>query len=103
MALWNADRTKLYDMQFTPPAIVRTWDRDLPKPYSRNFTHPYNSFIDFTKYREFYAPGQISAAVRVDPSHTLYRPGDTVKIVATLKNPGTKLGVEPPFMRASWI
>ena len=88
VALWNADRTKLYDMQFTPPAIVRAWDRDLPKPYSRNFTHPYNSFIDFTKYREFYAPGQISAALRVDPSHTLYRPGDTVKIVATLKNPG---------------
>jgi len=88
VAVWNADRTKLYDMQFTPPAIVRTWDRDLPKPYSRNFTHPYNSFIDFTKYREFYAPGQISAAVRVDPSHTLYRPGDTVKIVATLRNPG---------------
>jgi LmbE family N-acetylglucosaminyl deacetylase len=86
VALWNADRTKLYDMQFTPEAIVRTWDRDLPKPYSRNFTHPYNSFIDFTRYREFYAPGQISAAVRVDPSHTLYRPGDTVKIAATLKN-----------------
>jgi len=88
VALWNTDRTKLYDMQFTPPAIVRAWDRDLPKPYSRNFTHPYNSFIDFTRYREFYAPGQISAAVRVDPAHTLYRPGDTVKIAATLRNSG---------------
>jgi LmbE family N-acetylglucosaminyl deacetylase len=88
VALWNADRTQLYDMQFTPPAIVRTWDRDLPKPYSRNFTHPYNSFIDFAQYREFYAPGQISAAVQVDSSHTLYRPGETVKIAATLKNPG---------------
>ncbi len=88
VALWNADRTRLYDMQFSPQAIVRTWDRDLPKPYSRDFTHPYNSFMDFSKYREFYAPGQISAALRVDPSHTLYRPGDTVKIVATLKNPG---------------
>ena len=87
VALWNADRTKLYDMQFTAPAIVRAWDRDLPKPYSRDFTHPYNSFIDFAKYREFYAPGQISAALRVDPAHTLYRPGDTVKIAATLKNP----------------
>jgi LmbE family N-acetylglucosaminyl deacetylase len=88
VALWNADRTTLYDMQFTPPAIVRTRDRDLPKPYSRNFTHPYNSFIDFRKYREFYAPGQISAALRVDPAHTLYRPGDTVKIAATLTNTG---------------
>ncbi|MGO8787233.1 MAG: PIG-L family deacetylase [Terriglobia bacterium] len=87
VALWNADRTKLYDMQFTAPAIVRAWNRDLPKPYSRDFTHPYNSFIDFAKYREFYAPGQISAALRVDPAHTLYRPGDTVKIAATLKNP----------------
>ncbi|MGD0223038.1 MAG: PIG-L family deacetylase [Terriglobia bacterium] len=90
VAVWNADRTKLYDMQFTPQAIVRAWDRDLPKPYTRNFTHPYNSYMDFTKYREFYAPGQISAAVRVDPSHTLYRPGDTVKIAATLKNPASE-------------
>jgi LmbE family N-acetylglucosaminyl deacetylase len=87
VALWNAERTRLYDMQFTSPVIVRTWDRDLPKPYGRNFTHPYNSFIDFTKYREFYAPGQVSAAVQVDCSHTLYRPGETVKIAATLKNP----------------
>ena len=85
------------------PRLCALADRDLPKPYSRNFTHPYNSFIDFTKYREFYAPGQISAAVQVDPSHTLYRPGDTVKIAATLKNPGRKLGAGPHFRRASWI
>jgi len=88
VALWNADRTKLYDMQFTPQAIVRPWDRDLPKPYTRNFTHPYNSYMNFTKYREFYPPGQISAVLRVDPAHTLFRPGDTVKLAATLKNPG---------------
>jgi LmbE family N-acetylglucosaminyl deacetylase len=86
VALWNADRTTLYDMQFSPQAIVRPWDRDSPKPYTRNFTHPYNSYIDFTKYREFYLPGQVSAAVRVDPAHTLYRPGDTVRIAATLKD-----------------
>ena len=86
VALWNAERTRLYDMQFSPQAIVRTWDRALPKPYSRNFTHPYNSFIDYTKYREFYPPGQISAAIRVDPSHTLYRPGEAVNISATVKN-----------------
>jgi LmbE family N-acetylglucosaminyl deacetylase len=87
VALWNADRTVLYDMQFTPQAIVRPWDRDLPKPYSRDFTHPYNSFMNFTRYREFYPPGQLSAAVQVDSTHTLYRPGETVKVVATLKNP----------------
>src|SRR5436309_10042476 len=62
IAVWNADRTVLYDMQFSPRAIVRDPDRDLPKPYSNNFTHPYNSDIDFTKYREFYAPGQTSRA-----------------------------------------
>ncbi len=87
VALWNADRTRLYDMQFTPQAIVRSWDRDLPKPYSTNFLHPYNSLIDFTRYREFYAPGQTSAAIQLDHSHTLYRPGDTVKITAIVKNP----------------
>lgn len=105
VAVWNADRTKLYDMQFSPQAIVRTWDRSLPKPYSRNFTHPYNSYINFTKYREFYAPGQISAALRVDPSHTLYRPGDTVKIIATVKNtdvePWRGVSVRARFMDTS--
>jgi LmbE family N-acetylglucosaminyl deacetylase len=88
VALWNADRTVLYDMQFTPQAIIRTPDRVLPKPYTRNFTHPYNSEINFTKYREFYAPGQVSPAIRVDTSHTLYRPGETVRIAAQVKNPG---------------
>jgi len=62
LAVWNADRTVLYDMQFSPRAIVRDPDRDCPKPYRNNFTHPYNSDIDFTKYREFYAPGQIPRA-----------------------------------------
>jgi LmbE family N-acetylglucosaminyl deacetylase len=60
----------------------------LPIPYSRNFTHPYNSDIDFKAYREFYAPGLISSLITVDSSHTLYRPGDPVRIIATLKNPG---------------
>ncbi len=89
VAVWNADRTVLYDMQFSKPAIVRPWNRVLPKPYSNlGFTHPYNSDIDFTKYREFYPPGQISAAVRLDPSHTLFRPGDSLKVRATLASPG---------------
>ncbi len=86
VAVWNADRTVLYDMQFTTPAIVRPPDRDLPKPYSRNFTHPYNSDIDFTKYREFYPPGMLSPAITLERAHTLYRPGDTAHLKATLKN-----------------
>jgi LmbE family N-acetylglucosaminyl deacetylase len=88
VAVWNADRTVLYDMQFSTPAIVRPPDRDLPKPYSRNFTHPYNSDIDFAKYREFYPPGMLSPAITLDGSHTQYRPGDTVRLKATLKNTG---------------
>ena len=87
VAVWNADRTVLYDMQFTTPAVVRAWDRDMPKPYSRNFTHAYNSELDYKKYRTFYAPGQVSPAIAVDSTHTLYRPRDTIKIAATLKNP----------------
>jgi LmbE family N-acetylglucosaminyl deacetylase len=86
VAVWNADRSVLYDMQFTTPAVVRPVDRDLPKPYSRNFAHPYNSAIDFMKYREFYPPGQISPAITVDHSRTLYRPGDKVVLKATVKN-----------------
>jgi LmbE family N-acetylglucosaminyl deacetylase len=86
VTVWNADHTILYDMQFTPQVIIRTLSSDLPKPYSSSYAYPYNALTDFTQYREFYAPGQISAALRVEPSHTLYRPGDTVKVAATLKN-----------------
>ena len=32
VALWNADDTVLDDLQFSVPAMVRTLDRDLPKP-----------------------------------------------------------------------
>jgi len=65
IAVWNAERTVLYDMQFSPQVIVRDPNRVTPKPYSsHNYTHAYNDEIDFKKYREFYAPGesqQISA------------------------------------------
>ena len=88
VAVWNADHTILYDMQFTPPAIVRPSERDLPIPYSRNFTHPYNSDIDFAKYRNFYAPREVSPLITVDHSRTLYPPGDRLRIVGTLKNAG---------------
>ncbi len=88
VAVWNADHSILYDMAFTQPAIVRPPDHDLPIPFSRSFTHAYNSDIDFTKYRNFYPPGLVSAAISLDHSRTLYRPGDRVRITGTLKNPG---------------
>jgi len=63
IAVWNKERTVLYDMQFSPQVIVRDPGRTLPKPYSRNYTHPYNHGIDFKNYRDFYPPGQASAKV----------------------------------------
>jgi LmbE family N-acetylglucosaminyl deacetylase len=90
VAVWNADHTVLYDMQFTSPAILRSSESELPIPYSRNYTHPYNSDIDFLKYRNFYAPGQVSPAIALDHSRTLYRPGDRFRIVATLKGSGNE-------------
>jgi LmbE family N-acetylglucosaminyl deacetylase len=76
IAVWNKERTVLFDMQFSPQVIVRDPAQTLPKPYSRNYTHPYNQDIDFKKYREFYPPGQLSSAIRVDRERTLYRPGE---------------------------
>ncbi|MDE3181656.1 MAG: PIG-L family deacetylase, partial [Acidobacteriota bacterium] len=86
IAVWDAGRKNLLDMQFSPDVIVREPGRVLPKPYSRNYTHPYNDEIDFTKYREFYPPGYISTSISVDRSHTLYRPGDEVDIRASVKS-----------------
>ena len=97
VAVWNADHTVLYDMQFTNYAIVRPSDQALPIPYSRDFTHPYNSDIDFEKYRHYYAPGQLSPFITVDHSRTLYRPGDQVRIVCTLKNAGEESWKEAEF------
>lgn len=88
VAVWNADRSILYDMQFTTPAVVRSPDHERPTPYGRNFTHPYNSDIDFTKYREFYPPDRVSPAIALDRGRTLFRPGDHFTVKATLKNPG---------------
>ncbi len=85
LAVWNRERTVLYDMQFSPAAIIRPADRDLPKPYGLNFTHRYNPDIDFTKYREFYPPGLVSSAISIDRARTLYRPGEPVILKTTLK------------------
>ncbi len=87
VALWNHDRTVLYDMQFSPIAIVRAAGRDLPIPYSDSYPHPYNDEIDFTKYREFYAPGEISRSISLAGSRTLYQPGDVVQLNATFLEP----------------
>ncbi|HEV2350895.1 MAG TPA: PIG-L family deacetylase [Terriglobia bacterium] len=88
IAVWNAERTVLYDMQFSPQVVVRDPARTEPKPYSsHNYTHAYNDEIDYKKYREFYAPGEISPVIRIDSSHTLYRPGDVVEINGVIKMP----------------
>ena len=91
VAVWNADRTVLFDVQSTKPAIIRTATADLPKPYSNlAYTHPYNSDIDFARYREFYAPGEVSSVIRLDRSHTMFRAGDILAVKGTLSNPGTE-------------
>jgi LmbE family N-acetylglucosaminyl deacetylase len=92
VAVWNHDRTTLYDMQFSPTAIVRPPGRELPKPYSRNYTHPYNDEIDYRKYREFYPPGYVSPSISLEHSRTLFRPGDDVTLSASLRTllPGTE-------------
>ena len=96
VAVWDHDRQDLLDMQFSSQAIVRQPGQLLPKPYSRNFTHPYNDEIDYSKYREFYPPGYTSPLIALDHSHTLYRPGDDVTLRATLKPlpPGASLHLE---------
>jgi LmbE family N-acetylglucosaminyl deacetylase len=87
VAVWNADRTVLYDMQFTTPAVVRAHDRETPRPYGRNFVHAYLSDMEFTKYREFYPPGYISPVIQLDRSRTMFRPGDPLQVRTELRNP----------------
>ncbi|MGH9397807.1 MAG: PIG-L family deacetylase [Terriglobia bacterium] len=86
IAVWDRGRKDLLDMQFSSQVIVREPDRVLPKPYSRNYTHPYNDEIDFTKYRQFYPPSYISPVISLDHSRTFYRPGDDVVIQAKVNH-----------------
>jgi LmbE family N-acetylglucosaminyl deacetylase len=89
VAVWNADRTVLYDMQFSKPAIIRPWSSVLPKPYSNlGYTHPYNSDIDYTQYRRFYPPREISPVIRLDHAHSMFRPSDPFTVKGVLENPG---------------
>jgi LmbE family N-acetylglucosaminyl deacetylase len=84
IAVWDHDRQNLLDMQFSTQVIVREPGQVLPKPYSRNFTHPYNSDIDYAKYRDFYPPTHGTATVSTEPSRTLYQPGGQVMFNARL-------------------
>ncbi|MGH9401277.1 MAG: PIG-L family deacetylase [Terriglobia bacterium] len=84
IAVWNHGRKDLLDMQFSPQVIVRQPGRVAPKPYSRNYTHPYSDEIDFTRYREFYPPGYVSSVVSIDRSRTMYTPGEAFTLRATI-------------------
>lgn len=84
IAVWNRDRKDLLDMQFSPQVIVRQPARVTPKPYSRNYTHPYNDEIDFTRYRQFYPPRYMSPYISIDPSRTMYEPGEAYALRATI-------------------
>ena len=99
IAVWNHERKDLLDMQFSTQVIVRDPTRVLPKPYSRNFTHPYNDEIDFTKYREFYPPGYVSPVISIDHSRTLYRPGDDVSLNVTAATSALEAGEGAPHMQ----
>jgi len=99
IAVWNHERKDLLDMQFSTQVIVRDPTRVLPKPYSRNFTHPYNDEIDFTKYREFYPSGYVSPAFSIDHSRTLYRPGDDVSLNVTAATSALEAGKGAPHVQ----
>ena len=66
VAVWNAERTVLYDLQFTQTAIA--------KPH--------------TMHREPRTPGMVSDIIFVDHSRTLYRPGDQVRVTGRVRNQG---------------
>lgn len=85
IAVWDHARKNLLDMQFSTQVIVRQPDRVTPKPYSRNFTHPYNDEIDFTRYRQFYPPGYISSAIEVNRTRTMSAPGEPVTLDARIR------------------
>ena len=86
IAVWNHEHTELLDMQFSPQVMVRDPTRVLPKPYNRNFTHRYNDDVDFSKYREFYPPDDLSPVIDLRGSRTLYRSGEEVVLTATVRS-----------------
>jgi LmbE family N-acetylglucosaminyl deacetylase len=86
VTVWSADRTVLYDMQFTPEVVIRTLSSETPKAYNGTFAHAYLESLNFTNYRAFYSPAEVSEEIEADATRTLHQPGETVKLAATLKN-----------------
>ena len=83
---WDESREKIYDLLFSQQIIVRPANKRAPIPYHLSYMRQQDHQFDFEGARNFYRPEQVSAIIRIVREHTMYRPGDTVKLKASLRN-----------------
>ncbi len=84
--VWDHDRQQLFDIRFSPRAIVRPPGSPGPVPYHKGYMRQGEEKIDFQRARRFYPSGQISGAFAISRDRTLFQPGDTVEFRGRIRN-----------------
>ena len=86
VTVWDHDRQELFDLMFSPRAIIRPPGVLGPAPYHKGYMRQREENINFQKVRRFYPSGQISGAFELSRDRTLFQPGDTVEFRGRIRN-----------------
>jgi LmbE family N-acetylglucosaminyl deacetylase len=89
VVVWDSDHKTVYDIAFSPLALVARPGVTEPKAYPGGYPYPTLAAIDFTTYRNFYPADLESAAIRFDRSHTMWAAGGEAVAQFTVSNPTT--------------
>ena len=89
VVVWDSDHKTVYDIAFSPLALVARAGVTEPKAYPVGYPYPTLGTVDFTTYRNFYPAELDSAAIRLDRSHTMWATGSDAVAQFTVTNPTT--------------
>ena len=89
VVVWDSDHKTVYDIAFSPLALVARAGVKEPKAYPVGYPYPTLGTVDFTTYRNFYPAELDSAAIRLDRSHTMWATGSDAVAQFTVTNPTT--------------
>jgi LmbE family N-acetylglucosaminyl deacetylase len=87
VVVWDHERQNIYDIAFSPEVFIRPARVTEPEPYPLQYVYPNLDDVNVTSYRHFYSPGLDSAAIQIDPEHTMYPSGSDVTLRFSVRNP----------------
>lgn len=90
VVLWDQARGTIYDIAFSPLAIVRPPGDASPPRYPGQYVYSDLASIDPSRYRHFYPPEFNSAAIQFDRSHTMFDSRRQAVVDFSVSNPTEK-------------